>query len=176
MKFITNILFISIFALLTGCITTNRSTQTYDVSKTGAVLRIHSNYKGIPPLSDLEVWFRDQGTNINSGKIFLRKSGALVFVDLQPGRYELERIDMGNYFIPFTDESHFIVKDGLTYIGDLHIDVKLNLFSIENKGVYIRDGYEDVVNLMLDTYPNALIGHKELMFIEIDKDRFHVVW
>ncbi|MGZ0655652.1 hypothetical protein ACWPKS_08595 [Coraliomargarita sp. W4R72] len=156
MKQIALLLLVSV--TLCGCVTVNKSSQSFDSSGTSAAVRIHSNYKGIPPLTDLELWFRST-EKPELGKIFFKESGQLLFIPLEPGKYDLIKIDVGNYYLDLENGSHFYVKEeGITYIGDLYIEMKLKLFSIDNEGVKIEDEFEKASAEILSHNPSISIS------------------
>ena len=143
---------------LGGCVTVKKSSQSYDPSGTSAAIRIHSNYKGILPFTDLEVWFRN-ADKPELGKVFFKETGQLLFLPLAPGKYDLIKVDVQNYYLNLENGSHFYVKEeGITYIGDLHIRMKLNLFSIDNEGVKVEDEYDKARSEILSAHPASLIS------------------
>lgn len=125
-----------------------------DESRAGVVaFRLHTNYKAFLPLKALRIGFATDGS-FKISRVRPKPDAGITFVSLAPGRYRMAEISTPEQAYAPPQGFAFDIEPGrVTYIGDIHLNIKQGAYKWHVRELRAIDAGEDVRAAIRDAYP-----------------------
>ena len=154
-------LYLLIFLFLTACATTQEATDSREINQDEGILVVglDTNWEGHknPFLASLELLYNGtDNSSLNYRSMSFKGNDYILVTKLPAQEYFFYRIRFGNRFADLNKGATFNIKSGeITYIGEIHMDLSLALFSAA-ASLKVNDNWDSTLEYLHKKYPLLL--------------------
>jgi hypothetical protein len=156
---------ILILFIVTGCVSLPKDIEEgKEIASNEGVLvtQLDSNrISNKPWLSNVEIFYRKNGSRINSGKMIITRSKELKAIALPAGKYEWNQVSFAGGYSPL--QGGFTIKQNeVTYIGDILVNLNLdgNFIKHWRVKITVSDSTSSIKNEMMKKHPKIFKNRK----------------